>query len=145
MSFKKGLLCLSVAFGLAVASAAPARAADLCIQLDGVSCPLSGDLGFFRFKAKLPKNPKKAVALHGRVAGLGSAYGTAVMSNDATSIDIGVTFFADATQGQFNGSFDPTDLASVHSANADYGAYDVGGGSCDMTIVDCAGEPGLEP
>jgi hypothetical protein len=141
----KPIRFLSCTFALAglvaVSAPQPASAADLCLQLDGESCPLSGDLGFFHFNAKLPKNPKKAVALHGRVAGVGAANGTAVMSTDGSSISIGVTFFADATQGQFDGSIDPTDLAATHSASADYGIYDVAGGSCDLTIVDCDLEP----
>ena len=47
----------------ALGAAAPAKAADVCVQFEGLSCDLSGDLGFFRFMgAKFPSNNKKAVA-----------------------------------------------------------------------------------
>ena len=80
-----GVLCL----------ATPASA-DFCLQMSG---ELSGDLGFFRFKANFPKKAGEITALHGRVAGLSPAFGTATRAKDGTYIEIAATFFADAEQG----------------------------------------------
>jgi hypothetical protein len=124
---------------------APARARDLCLQFAGMSCDLSGDLGFLRFmKAKLPKNTKKATALHGRACGTGVVTGTAVRNNDNTLVNVAATFVCDAVPGVIAAEIDVSDTAvgSVHTGSASYGAYALGS-DCQVTIVDCAGEPGL--
>ena len=139
---------LVLAAGLAATLAAaslPARAADLCLQFAGPSCDLSGDIGFFRFMgAKLPKNPKKAVALHGRACGTGVVTGTAVRNPDDTLINVAATFVCDATPGLISAAIAPatTGIGSVHTGDASYGSFDLPA-SCTVTIVDCAGEPGL--
>jgi hypothetical protein len=128
----------------AFGSAAPAAAAELCLQFAGASCAVSGDIGFFRFPGtKLPKNPKKAVALHGRACGTGTVTGSAVRNPAGTLIQLGATFICDATPGLISAEFDPasTALGSVHAGDAAYGSFDLSS-SCTVTIVDCAGEPG---
>jgi hypothetical protein len=138
---------LVLAAGLAATLAAaslPARAAELCLQFEGASCALSGDIGFFRFLgAKLPKNPKKAVALHGRACGTGVVTGTAVRTKDDTLINVAATFVCDATPGLITAEIAPatTGIGSVHTGDASYGSFDLPT-SCTVTIVDCDGEPG---
>jgi hypothetical protein len=143
---------MSVATRLALAgllagvlgSAAPSAAADLCLQFDGPTCPLSGDLGFFRFPStKLPKNAKKAVALHGRACGTGTVTGTAVRNPAGTLIQVGATFLCDATPGLISADIDPANTAvgSTHDGDAGFGSFDLNA-SCTVTIADCAGEPG---
>lgn len=127
-----------------LAGAAPAAAADLCLQFSGASCDLSGDLSFFRFPGtKLPKTAKKAVALHGRACGTGTVTGTVVRNPAGTLIQLGATFVCDATPGVISADIDPanTALGSVHAGDASYGAFDLSS-SCDVTLVDCDGEPG---
>lgn len=119
-----------------LAIAAPARA-DFCIQLNGGS--FSGDLGFFRFKGKLPKATGAIVALRGRGAGLSPVFGTATVAKDGTFVEVGATFFIDGDQGQFDVAFfPPTNTAG--SGGGDYGAYGTGD-SVTAAIVDCALEP----
>lgn len=131
--------------GLAVP--APAAADDLCLQFSGPGCDLSGDLGFFRFMgAKLPKNPKKATALHGRACGTGTVWGTAVRSSDNTSIALAATFACDASTGIIDAGLSITDnsVGTVHPGDAGFGAFALDS-SCDVTVVDCDTEPGLLP
>lgn len=137
-------LMTAACLGGLLAAAAPAKAADLCVQFDGVSCDLSGDLGFFRFMgAKLPNSIKKATDLHGRACGTGTVTGTAVMNTEGTFVNLSATFVCDATPGLIDVSFAPgATLGAVGSGGAGYGAFDVNS-ACTATIVDCAGEPGL--
>jgi hypothetical protein len=139
------LVTALLASGIGVTS--PATAGDLCLQLSGASCDLSGDLGFFRFMgAKLPKNPKKAAALHGRACGTGTAWGTAVRNAENTVIELAATFVCDATPGMLGASLSIADtgIGTVHPGDASYNAFALGS-SCDVTIVDCDAEPGLAP
>ena len=136
-----GLLLLLGFVGLPVAGA-PVKASaggDLCIQISGAGCDLSGDLGFFHFKGKLPK--KQFVALHGRACGVGPAYGTAIVNSEGNGVEIGATFFCDAVQGQFLISFPlGSRIGDTGWGYASYGNYDVLT-SCDAELVDCALEP----
>jgi len=137
------VLAAGLAGSLAAASL-PARAAELCLQFDGASCALSGDTGFFRFLgAKLPKSPKKAVALHGRACGTGVVTGTAVRNADDTLVNVAATFVCDATPGLVSAAIAPatTGIGSAHTGDASFGTFDLPT-SCTVTIVDCAGEPG---
>src|SRR5262245_15324602 len=122
---------------IALALAVPARA-DFCIQLTGGA--FSGDLGFFRFKGAAPKTAGRIVNLKGRVAGLSPVFGTAVVAKDGTYLEIGATFFADGTQGQFDASFFPP-TNTTGSGDGDYGIYGTGGGSFTATVVNCSLEP----
>ncbi len=137
-----GLLVLLGFVGLLVAGAPGRASADFCLQFSGASCDLSGALGFFRFKKKLPKNVKKFAALHGRACGVGPAYGTAIMNTEGTGVEIGATFFCDAEQGQFSALFAPGsrigDTSSL--AYASYGSHGLAT-SCTAEIVDCDLEP----
>jgi hypothetical protein len=127
--------------GVLVAGVPGKASADTCIQISGASCDLSGDLGFFRFKGKLPKKAKKFVALHGRACGVGAAFGTAVVNTEATGVAVAATFFCDAEQGQFDLFFSVgATLGDTGFGYASYGAYGLGS-SCDGEIVDCALEP----
>ena len=142
---KLGTVLAIVSMTCVLGAAAPARAADICLQFSGVSCDLSGDLGFFRLiKCKFPTSTKTAVKLNGRACGTGSVTGTAVQSSDGSNIHIGASFVCDATFGVINADFNPTgnlDMGGV-STNA-YASYgDVGlGSSCTATIVDCTTAP----
>jgi hypothetical protein len=130
-----------------LAGSAPAAAVDLCLQFAGETCDLSGDLGFFRFMgAKLPKNEKKAVALHGRACGTGTVTGTAVRNPAGTLINVGATFICDVTPGVISAEMNPANVAvgSTHPGDAGYGEYALGS-SCTVTVVDCDGEPGSAP
>lgn len=122
---------------MALITAAPARA-DYCMQLDGGA--FSGDLGFFRFKGKMPTIPGKIVALKGRIAGLSPVFGAATVATDGSYVELGATFFADSEQGQIDVTFFPPNSQSG-SGYGDYGQYGTGGGSFDAAIVSC----GLEP
>ena len=137
-----GLLVLLGFVGLLVAGAPGRASADFCIQISGASCHLSGDLGFFRFKKKLPKNVKKFVALHGRACGVGPAYGTAIMNTEGAGVEMGVTFFCDGQQGQFTAFFAPGSGVGDTSSlvYASYGSHGIAS-SCDAEIVDCDLEP----
>ena len=134
--WSSALLAFAVTSVVALAAAIPARA-DFCIQLNGG--PFSGDLGFFRFKGNLPKTKGAVVTLKGRVAGLSPVFGTATVAKDGTFVEIGATFFADATQGQIDVSFFPP-TAAAGSGGGDYGAYDVGQ-AVTANIVACTLEP----
>jgi hypothetical protein len=126
------------------AAAAPASAGDVCVQFSGITCALSGDLGFFRFTgAKFPTSNKKAVRLHGRACGTGTATGTLVMTHDSSLIELGATFICDATPGVISVEFSPASTgigSSAVLARASYGTYDLSS-SCLVSIVDCATEP----
>jgi len=127
--------------------AVPASAADVCLQFDGPSCDLSGDLGYFHFQAaKLPKNPKQSSALHGRACGGGVVYGTAAMTAAGDQIQVGATFNCDATNGTIiaymNVPTPGTAIGSVHFGYAGYGTFDLSN-SCNVTIVDCTLRPDL--
>jgi len=114
-----------------------AQAADLCIQLSGGGCDYSGQAGFFRFsKAKLPKNPKKSVPLHGRNAAASAVYGTMTMGTEGNAISIAFSFVQDATFGTVAGDIFTNNLEGTHSADASYGDVSLST-SCDLDIVDC--------
>ena len=119
-----------------LAMATPARA-DFCVQLNGGS--FSGDIGFFRFKGSLPKAKGGIVTLKGRAAGLSPAYGTATVAKDGTYVELGVSFFIDGDQGQFDVSFFPPTAVSGSGGGA-YGAYGTGD-ALTAAIVNCATEP----
>lgn len=114
----------------------PARA-DFCIQLNGGS--FSGDIGFFRFKGTLPTTDGQIVTLRGRVAGLGPVFGTGVVAKDGSYLEIGATFFADATQGQIDVTFFPP-TARTGSGYGRYGAYGTGDGLTAARVL-CTNEP----
>jgi len=137
-----GLLLLPGFVGLLVASAPERASADFCLQFSGASCDLSGDLGFFRFKGKLPKKVKKLAALHGRACGVGPAYGSAIVNTEGTAVEIGATFFCDGEQGQISASFTPGSRIGDTSSPT-YASYGIHGiaSSCTATIVDCDLEP----
>ena len=118
-----------------LALAAPASA-EICLQMSGA---LSGDLGFFRFRGSMPKKPGEITNLSGRVAGLSPAFGAATRAKDNTFIEIAATFFADATQGQFDITLDPPDFISG-SGGSGYGAYGVGD-AVTVAVVSCQLEP----
>ena len=141
---KMRFLMTAACLGGLLTAAAPAKAADLCVQFDGVGCDLSGDLGFFRFMgAKLPSSNKKATRLHGRACGTGTVTGTATTNSEGTSVILSGTFVCDATAGLIEASFGPgATLGAVGAAGAGYGAFNVDS-TCTATIVDCASEPGL--
>jgi len=120
-----------------LALTAAAARADFCMQLNGG--PFSGDLGFFRFKGSAPKAKGAIKTLAGRVAGLSPVFGTATVARDGTFLEIAATFFADATEGQFDVSFFPA-TSKDGDGNGDYGAYGVGVG-VTAKIVSCTLEP----
>lgn len=124
---------------LATAALAMPASADYCIQLNGGS--FSGDLGFFRFKdtEPLPHIKGTIKTLTGRVAGLSPAFGTLTVAKDGSFIELGATFFADATQGQFDIYLSPPRYTSG-SGYADYGTYGVNQ-SVTATVVRCSTEP----
>lgn len=122
-------------------AAAPAKAADLCIQFSGMSCDLSGAAGFFRFpKAKFPKNNKKPVELHGRACETGTATGTMSMNFESNSIHLSAFYVCEATAGAFTADFSPASTAIGSTSTNAYASYgDVSlGSSCTATVVDCA-------
>jgi hypothetical protein len=137
-----GLLLLLGFVGLLVAGAPERASADFCLQFSGTSCDLSGALGFFRFKGKLPKKVKKFAALHGRACGVGPTYGSAVLNTEGTGVEVGATFFCDAEQGQISALFTPGSGIGDTSllAYASYGTHGLAT-SCTATIVDCNLEP----
>lgn len=127
----------SVAFAAtALMTVLPAHA-DFCVQLNGGS--FSGDLGFFRFRGPLPTTAGYIVALRGRAAGLDPAFGTAVVARDGSYVELGVTFFVDASEGQFDVWFFPPGTRSG-SGYANYGEYDVNQ-DVTATLVGCGHEP----
>ena len=137
------LMSIACLFGT-LATAAPARAGDLCVAFSGGSCALSGDLGFFRFTgAKFPMSNKKAVRLNGRACGTGTVTGTLVMTHDSSLVELGATFICDATPGVITAEFNPASTAigsTAVIAYSGYGSYALSG-SCTVTIVDCDTEP----
>jgi hypothetical protein len=131
----RSLAALATPF-LLLALAAPVRA-DFCLQLNGGA--FSGDLGFFRFKGKLPKASGAIVALRGRAAGLSPAFGAATVAKDGSFVEVGATFFIDGDQGQFDVSFFPP-TATTGSGGGGYGVYGTGT-AVTAAVVDCATEP----
>jgi hypothetical protein len=127
------ILASALLFSFTITSSA---FADWCLQFSGA---LSGDLGFFRFKGKLPTKSGKIKALRGRVAGLSPAFGTATVYKNGSGVELGVTFFADAVQGQFDVTLFGPGFTS-ESGYADYGTYDVNQ-SVNVIIVNCSLEP----
>jgi hypothetical protein len=121
-----------------IGSVTPAHA-DFCIQLNGGL--FSGDIGFFRFRGDVPTVVGTIKTMRGRVAGLGPVFGTAVVTKDGATktLEIGASFFADATQGQIDIGFSPPG-AKTGSGNGAYGAYGTGD-SLTATKVACATEP----
>lgn len=129
------------AIGIAIVLAgslclATPASADFCLQMTG---GLSGDLSFFRFRGKLPKKAGNIEALHGRVAGLSPAFGTATRAKDDSFIEVGATFFADATEGQFDVFLYPPSF-TMGNGSSNYGAYDVSD-AVTVAVVDCDLEP----
>jgi hypothetical protein len=123
---------------MAAAPASPASAADTCIRLNGGS--FSGDIGFFRFRnVTLPTEPDRIVTLAGRAAGLSPAWGSAVTPKSGDYVELGVMFFIDGVQGQFNVSFFPP-TATRGSGRASYGEYGTSD-SVTARIVGCGQEP----
>jgi hypothetical protein len=135
-TLRRAILCTAAIAATALMTTSPAHA-DFCVRLNGGS--FSGDLGFFRFRGTLPKTTGYIVALRGRAAGLDPAFGTAVVAKDGSYVELGVTFFVDATEGQFNVWFYPPGAKSG-SGYANYGDYDVTQ-SVDATHVACSLEP----
>ena len=131
------ILAIVVAGGIAWATPA---SADFCLQMSG---ELSGDLGFFRFKAYLPKKSGNMLELTGRVAGLGPVYGTAVRADDSSFIALAATFFADGEQGQFDVILDGPNFTSG-SGGAEYGSHGVDS-SVTVAVVSCDLEPSGAP
>lgn len=126
-------------------SPTPAAAAELCIQLSTLNgntdCDFTGDAGFFRFfKAKLPRNPRRAVALHGRNGGISAVYGTMVMSADEGNTSLTASFSQDAVFGTIDLFIDHTDPTADHFGYGSYGGVGLDY-SCNVKIVDCALEP----
>ena len=80
-------ITLAIVFTGSLCLATPASA-DFCLQMSG---GLSGDLGFFRFRGKLPKKAGNIEALHGRVAGLSPAFGTAIRAKDDSYTEVGAS------------------------------------------------------
>jgi hypothetical protein len=119
-------------FGMATPSFA-----DYCVQLNGGS--FSGDIGFFRFPGKAPKKAGAIAPLTGRAAGLSPVFGTATVAKDGSFLELGVTFFIDGVEGQFDVEFFPP-TAKAGSGSGSYGVYGVSD-SVDATIVDCTTEP----
>lgn len=137
MLFKLYCTAAACAAPLVLASA-PAHA-DFCIQVTGTS--ISGDIGFFRFRGDLPTAAGTIQTVRGRVAGLGPVFGTAVVtkSGGVKTLEIGATFFADATQGQIDIAFSPPGAANG-SGNGAYGDYGTGDGLTASKVA-CATEP----
>ena|SRR5437870_503038 len=114
-----------------------ATATNFCLQLNGG--PFSGDLGFFRFKGAQPMAAGAIKALTGRGAGLSPAFGSATVAKDGSFSELGVTFFIDATEGQFDVQFFPP--SSVRgTGHGDYGIYGVNS-SITASVVNCSLEP----
>ncbi|HYC54258.1 MAG TPA: hypothetical protein VEL28_04895 [Candidatus Binatia bacterium] len=140
----------AAALGLVILAPVAATAADTCLQFSGLNCDLSGDLGFFHFSAKLPKNGKKAVSLPGRACGTGTVDAAASVNTDETFVNIHGTFSCDATNGNINAALPvatANEIGTVGSGDAAYGSttgFD-NGPSCTVTVVDCATEPGVGP
>lgn len=132
-------LTLAATLWATVIMAAPA-AADFCIRLNGG--PFSGDIGFFRFTGALPTKAGKIKALAGRAAGLSPVFGSATVVSlepGSTQVEIGATFFIDATQGQFNVFLSgPTFMSGFGYGS--YGVYGVNS-SVSVAVVDCTTEP----
>ena len=143
-SIFRGFLASALALSTLALGAAPASAAGLCLQFSGGSCALSGDLGFFAFPgAKAPKTPTKAVGLHGRACGTGTASGAMAVTSDASSVHLSATFVCDATFGVITADFAPGSVAVGATSTNAYASY---GGvgldtSCTATVVDCDDEP----
>ena len=124
-----------------LAAPVPASARDMCMQMAGVDCDFSGESGFFRLmKFRMPKNPRKAVPVHGRVAGLNALYGTAVMTPDESHVNIAASFVQDGLFGTVNIEIYPDNL--FHPASSAYGDVNLGAsGDCQAWFVSCEGEP----
>src|SRR5262245_35106703 len=127
---------LSATLLATVAWTVPASA-DFCLQFSG---ELSGALGFFRFKGNLPTSSGSITKLAGRVAGLSPVFGTATVTGTGPdkTVEIGATFFADASQGQFDVNLFPP--FTTGSGYAGYGEYDVNH-AVTLTVVSCSLEP----
>jgi hypothetical protein len=141
------LVVAAVAFTSAVLllDPVPAAAKDLCLQLSTANgnsdCDFTGQAGFFRFsRARLPKNPKRAVALHGRNAGITGVYGTMVMGTDLSSVSLVASFTTDAVFGTIDLFIDHTNLGGDHWGYSSYGDVSLNHG-CNVKIVDYALEP----
>jgi len=137
MSTFKTLIIITTFLATAVVTM-PASA-DYCIQLNGGS--FSGAIGFFRFRDPDPLPHTKGVikTLTGRAAGLSPAFGTLTVAKDGSFIELGVTFFIDSTQGQFDISLLPPKYKSG-SGYADYGTYGVNQ-AVTAKVVACINEP----
>lgn len=117
-------------------AATPARA-DYCFRLTGGS--FSGDLGFLRFKGTRPTTPGQIVPISGRIAGLDPVFGAATVAKDGSNVEFGGTFFADATQGQFDFWINPPG-GTTGSGYGSYGEYGLSD-TVKAKQVNCANEP----
>jgi hypothetical protein len=136
-TFRASIITALAVLSMSLFTASPARA-DFCLQLNGGA--LSGDLGFFRFAKRLPKKPGTFVPIVGRVAGLSPAFGAATVSDDGAVIEVAVTFFADAAEGQFDVWLTSSSQYTSGNGYADYGTYDVNV-SHTVNVVNCSLEP----
>lgn len=132
----KALWGCATAVVLMIAAASPARA-DFCFQLTGGT--FSGDLGFVRFLGPRPTLTGSMQNVTGRIAGLGPVFGSAIITKDGTTLEIGATFFVDAIQGQFDISFNPPS-ARNGSGYGDFGVYNIND-AVTATKVACTSEP----
>jgi hypothetical protein len=122
-----------------------AEAANFCIQLStangNINCDFTGDAGFFRFfRAKLPKNAKRAIPLHGRTGGVAGVYGTMVMDSSGSSVSLTASFTSDASYGTIDLFINPGLYAGDHFGYSSYNSVDLAN-SCNVRIVDCSLEP----
>jgi hypothetical protein len=133
---RRNLAAGLVAVAMTAAGAAPA-AADFCIQLTGGS--FSDDIGFFRFKGSMPSDDGAIETLKGRAAGLSPVFGTAVVADDGSFVELAATFFIDAVQGQFDIAFSPPD-SKKGAGGASLGEYGLGD-AVKAKVVSCSKEP----
>ena len=129
------LCCLLAAIISALTLTSPVMA-DWCLQ---VGQPLGGALGFFRFIGPRPTARGTITPLTGRVAGMSPAFGTATVYKDGSGLELGVTFFADAAEGQFDITLFPPRFRTG-SGRASYGAYGVNRHTT-AKVVACSQEP----
>jgi hypothetical protein len=129
---KKGVLWATLAM-LVIAS--PVYA-DWCLQLsDG----LSGSIGFFRFVGAKPTTKGSITPLTARASGYSPAFGTATVRKDGSTLELGVTFFSDSVQGQFNVYLEAPGFTTGFGYGS-YGEYGVNS-PVGAKVVSCRKEP----